>query len=68
MKHQKPATIVASLSTISSAIIITSNTHATGVTDQINVTISVACSLTSIVDTAHALRKTRVLAPRKDTV
>ena len=53
MKHQKLATIIASLSTISSAIIITSNTHATGVADQINVTIPVACSLTSIVDTAH---------------
>ena len=49
--------IIASVGVFSVSIIAllctSSATHATGVADQINVTIPVACSLTSIVDSAH---------------
>ena len=69
MKSQKTKTslssniIFAPISIFSASILATTfailsgslnnTTHATGVADQINVTIPVACSLTSIVDTAH---------------
>ena len=55
-------TIFAPVSILSASILATTlamisgsltATHATGVADQINVTIPVACSLTSIVDSAH---------------
>ena len=58
-----PNTIITPIPILSASIIATTfsilygslinTTHATGVADQINVTIPVACSLTSIVDSAH---------------
>ena len=53
MKYKGLATVVTAMSVFGGAVVATSDTYATGVADQINVTIPVACSLTSIVDSAH---------------
>ena len=53
MKHKNLIVIATTLSIFSGAFFIVSNSNATGVADQINVTIPVACSLTSVVDSAH---------------